>query len=99
MKIGTNIRKWRSINGIKQRDLATALNLSEAAISNMENNVTDVSANGFSEIAKAVGVTVEELLRDPAEFINAQKKMIDVLKYENEQLILANNVLKLISIT
>ena len=31
-KIGSNIRKWRNIKGIKQKDLAFALQISEAAV-------------------------------------------------------------------
>ena len=43
IKIGTNIRKWRGIKDMKQKDLASALRMSEAAISNIENDLTDVT--------------------------------------------------------
>ena len=37
LKIGSNVRKWRNLKSIKQKELASSLNLSEAAISNIDN--------------------------------------------------------------
>jgi transcriptional regulator with XRE-family HTH domain len=43
LKIGNNIRKWRGIKGIKQKDSAASMKLSEAAISNFENDLSDIT--------------------------------------------------------
>lgn len=66
-RIGSNIRKWRNIKDIKQKDLANALNLSEAAVSNIENDVTNITVTQLEDIAIALNVSIEQLLSDPQE--------------------------------
>jgi transcriptional regulator with XRE-family HTH domain len=65
MKIGSNIRKWRGIKQIKQKDLAHALQLSEAAISNIENDLTDVSLSQLEDISITLQLELEQLFMDP----------------------------------
>lgn len=67
IKIGGNIRKWRNLKGIKQKQLAHALELSEAAISNIENNLTDVTLSQLEDISVGLDVPVEQLFSDPQE--------------------------------
>ena len=67
LKIGSNVRKWRNLKGIKQKELAMTLQLSEAAISNIENDVTDVSLRQLEDIASAIEISVEQLFNDPQE--------------------------------
>lgn len=67
IKIGGNIRKWRNLKGIKQKQLAHALELSEAAISNIENNLTDVTLSQLEDISVGLDVPVEQLFCDPQE--------------------------------
>lgn len=69
LKIGGNIRKWRNLKGIKQKELALALDLSEAAISNIENNITDVTLSQLEDISLGLDVPVEQLFTDPRENI------------------------------
>ncbi len=66
-RIGNNIRKWRNIKDVKQKDLAIALNLSEAAVSNIENDVTNITVTQLEDIAIALNVSIEQLLSDPQE--------------------------------
>ncbi len=73
IKIGSNIRKWRSIKDIKQKDLASAIKLSEAAISNMENNLTDITMSQLEDIAITLGLEMEQLFKDPQETFNEKK--------------------------
>lgn len=75
IKIGGNIRKWRNLKGIKQKQLANALDLSEAAISNIENNLTDVTLSQLEDISMGLDVPVEQLFCDPQEtYSNAAKQ-------------------------
>ena len=67
VKIGGNMRKWRNLQGIKQKELALLLQLSEAAISNIENNITDVTLSQLEDISTGLGITVEQLFTDPQE--------------------------------
>ena len=71
LKIGGNIRKWRNLKGIKQKELASVLELSEAAISNIENNITDVTLSQLEDISLGLDVPVEHLFADPQENIAA----------------------------
>ncbi len=73
IKIGSNIRKWRSIKDIKQKDLASAIKLSEAAISNMENNLTDITMSQLEDIAITLEIELDQLFKDPQETINEKK--------------------------
>ncbi len=67
VKIGGNIRKWRNLKGIKQKELASILKLSEAAISNMENDLTDLTLSQLEDISLALDIPVEQLFSDPQE--------------------------------
>lgn len=64
-RIGSNIRKWRNIKDIKQKDLANSLNLSEAAVSNIENDITNITVTQLEDISIALNVSIEQLLSDP----------------------------------
>ncbi|CAN5789960.1 hypothetical protein BH11BAC4_BH11BAC4_20620 [soil metagenome] len=70
-RIGSNIRKWRNIKDIKQKELASRLHLSEAAVSNIENDITNITVTQLEDIATALNVSIEQLLSDPREKINA----------------------------
>jgi transcriptional regulator with XRE-family HTH domain len=67
LKIGANVRKWRNLKSIKQKQLALALNLSEAAVSNIENDITNINLRQLEDIANAIEVPVHQLLNDPEE--------------------------------
>ena len=66
-RIGSHIRKWRNIKDIKQKDLANSLNLSEAAVSNIENDITNITVTQLEDISIALNVSIEQLLSDPQE--------------------------------
>ena len=70
LKIGSNIRKWRSMKDMKQKELAAALQLSEAAVSNMENDLTDFSLSQLEDIALTLEIDIEQLFCDPREKMN-----------------------------
>ena len=69
IKIGGNIRKWRSIKDVKQKDLAHGLRMSEAAVSNLENDLTDITLSQLEDIAIVLDIEVEQLFLDPQEMV------------------------------
>jgi len=75
IKVGSNIRKWRSIKEVKQKDLAHGLRLSEAAVSNLENDLTDITLSQLEDIAIVLDIEVEQLFSDPQEMV--EKKYTD----------------------
>jgi len=67
IKIGSNIRKWRNIQDIKQKDLALALEISEASVSNIENDISEITVSQLEEISIALNLSMEQLLSGPQE--------------------------------
>ena len=81
IKIGGNIRKWRNLKGIKQKELALSLALSEAAISNIENNITDVTLSQLEDISLGLDVPVEQLFTDPQQTAAGSPQTLKTEKY------------------
>ncbi len=58
--IGRNISRIRELKGMKQEALAIAIGLSQQTVSNIESS-ENVDSEKLTEIAKALGVTVEAI--------------------------------------
>ena len=69
LKIGQNIRKWRELKGIKQEQLAIKLNITKGALSNIENDKTDIGLPRIEEIAKHLGLESMMLFKNPMDLI------------------------------
>jgi transcriptional regulator with XRE-family HTH domain len=67
--IGKNIRKWRELKDIKQDTLAQKLGISKGALSNIENNKSDISLHRLEEIALCLNIDVMKLFVDPNNLI------------------------------
>jgi transcriptional regulator with XRE-family HTH domain len=77
IKVGSNIRKWRSIKDVKQKDLASGLRMSEAAVSNLENDLTDITLSQLEDIAIVLDIEVAQLFTDPQEVVNKNYNATD----------------------
>jgi len=62
-KLGGNLRKWRLKKDMSQGDLATALNVDRAYISNIENGRMNPTLSTLEKIANALGISSSELLK------------------------------------
>lgn len=63
--VGKNIRKYRKMRGLKQRELADKCNLSEGFISDIESNTfRTISLNTLYLISKVLGVHIMMLFQD-----------------------------------
>lgn len=69
LNIGINIRKWRELKGIKQEQLATKLGITKAALSNIENNKTDISLHRLEDIAMCLEIETMKLFVNPIDLI------------------------------
>jgi transcriptional regulator with XRE-family HTH domain len=65
MQIGEKIRKIRELKGLKQENIATALGMSITAYGNLERGDTNVTYDKLEEIAKAMEVTVQDIINLP----------------------------------
>jgi len=64
-EVGSNIRKWRHIIGVKQEQLADLLEISNVSMSKIETGKTDIPLKRLFSIAEALGITIELLFSDP----------------------------------
>jgi len=62
-KLGESLRKWRLKKSMSQGDLATALNVDRAYISNIENGRMNPTLATLEKIAGALGISTSELLK------------------------------------
>ena len=62
-KFGKNLYKIRTSKKISQGDIARSLGVDRGFISNIENGKTNPTLATISKIAKAVGVSTDELLK------------------------------------
>lgn len=62
-KLGENLRKWRLKKNMSQGDLATAVSVDRAYISNIENGRMNPTLSTLEKIANALGISSSELLK------------------------------------
>jgi len=63
--VGKNIRKYRKLKGLKQRELADKCSLSEGFISDIESNTfRTISLNMLYHIAKVLDIHIMLLFQD-----------------------------------
>ena len=63
VKLGKNMKRIRIQKDISQGDIVRALGVSRAFISNIENGKTNPTLSTITNIAKALGVSSDELLK------------------------------------
>lgn len=69
IKVGNNIRKWRTLKGIKQEVLAEELEISKVSISKIETGKTDVPLRRLFDIASALEIDIQMLFEDPGDIL------------------------------
>lgn len=62
-KLGRNLKRIRKEKGISQGDIVRSLGMDRAFISNIENGKTNPTLATIAKLAKAVGVSIEELMK------------------------------------
>ncbi|HHY80520.1 MAG TPA: helix-turn-helix transcriptional regulator [Thermoanaerobacter sp.] len=73
--IGQIIKKLRESKKISQRELSAATGLSNTAISYIERGIYDIKISNLAKIAKALGTTVEDIMKQvELEDIEEKKK-------------------------
>lgn len=63
VKLGKNLKQIRTEKDISQGDIAKELGVDRGFISTIENGKTNPTLATISKLAKAVGVTTNELLK------------------------------------
>jgi transcriptional regulator with XRE-family HTH domain len=63
IKLGRNLKRIRTQKNVSQGDIARALKVGRSFITNIENGKTNPTLATIARIAKAVGVSVGELMK------------------------------------
>jgi transcriptional regulator with XRE-family HTH domain len=63
IKLGKNLKRIRMQKNVSQGDIARALKVGRSFITNIENGKTNPTLATIARIAKAVGVSVGELMK------------------------------------
>lgn len=62
-KLGNNLKRIRIAKGISQGEIGRILGVDKGFVSNIENGKTNPTLATITKIAKAVGVSVGELMK------------------------------------
>ncbi len=63
IRLGQNLKRIRTEKGITQGDIVRALGFSRSFVSNIENGKTNPTLATIAKLAKAIGVSTDELLK------------------------------------
>lgn len=62
-KLGKNLKHIRTAKGISQGEISRILEVDKSFVSNIENGKTNPTLATIAKIAKAIGVSVGELMK------------------------------------
>jgi len=62
-KLGKNLKRIRTAKGISQGEISRKLEVDKSFLSNIENGKTNPTLSTIAKIAKAIGVSVGELMK------------------------------------
>lgn len=63
VKLGENLKRIRVEKGMTQGDIVRTLGVSRSFVSNIENGKTNPTLSTIANLAKALGVSSDELLK------------------------------------
>ncbi|OHA28846.1 MAG: DNA-binding protein [Candidatus Taylorbacteria bacterium RIFCSPHIGHO2_12_FULL_45_16] len=63
VKLGKNLRRIRKGKGMSQGDIVRALGMGRGFVSNIENGKGNPTLTTITKLAKALGVSADELLK------------------------------------
>ena len=62
-KLGKNLKRIRTTKGISQGEISRKLEVDKSFVSNIENGKTNPTLATIAKIAKAIGVSIDKLLK------------------------------------
>ena len=62
-KLGKNLKRIRTTKGVSQGEISRKLEVDKSFVSNIENGKTNPTLATIAKIAKAIGVSVGELMK------------------------------------
>ncbi|MDO8590594.1 MAG: helix-turn-helix transcriptional regulator [bacterium] len=62
-KLGKNLKRIRTAKGVSQGEIGRILGVDKGFVSNIENGKTNPTLATIAKLAKAIGVSTDELLK------------------------------------
>lgn len=62
-KLGKNLKRIRTAKGISQGEIGRILGVDKGFVSNIENGKTNPTLATIAKLAKAIGVSIEDLIK------------------------------------
>ena len=83
MEIGNNIKKYREIKKMTQKEIAEILEVEPATVSKYESNMIEPNIESLKRLAEIFEISVDKLLKNEEEKVDITK--IDILEVLREQ--------------
>lgn len=93
--LGERIKFYRTVKGWTQEDIALKLDISRLSYSKIERNITDVTYSRLVQIAKALDISVSDLVSTPSKSSNQNEFQRMVSDKENEIIKLQKKIIEL----
>lgn len=87
MSLGENIRKFRELKGLSGVDFAALVGISQNYLSEIESNKKGGSRQTLTKIAKAFGITIDELLSDDTSTLEIKDVQNEASKDSSDEII------------
>lgn len=84
MKIGNEIKAYRELNKMTQKDVAEILGVEPATISKYEAGTIEPSIESLKRLAETFNITVDELIKDEEKFDISKINVLEVLREQKE---------------
>jgi transcriptional regulator with XRE-family HTH domain len=94
LDIGSNIRKWRDLNGLKQADLSKLINVSTTTLSNFENGISKPNTNHLEDIATALEINIFQLISGLDPIFNSDNYVNSSVSENSNSNLMDNEILK-----
>jgi len=87
-----NIKKVRTVRGLRQQDLADRLNINLKSYQNLENGITKLDLERLTEISTILDVSIFDLLKSDGLFINQEIQNNENVPIYNKEVTINNDV-------
>lgn len=82
--VGANVKRWRLLRNVTQKELASALGITQAALSQYEIGKREISARMLADIATLLDVPTDALVADKC-MVKSDNEIISLYKALSEK--------------
>ena len=90
MSIGNNIKQYRELNKMTQKDIAEILEVEPGTISKYESGIIEPNIESLKRLAETFNITVDELIKDEEKFDISKINVLEILREQKEMKLKGN---------